>query len=205
MFERLLVRITHPLRAAPRPESQSRQGSLRAKPSYPSRCHFQRSKYKFNHWKHWKGKSDRNLECQALARGGIQRESLVVENIIIRFDQKFVKLLKSWCSGTEMQSSASGCIIFVAIIWHEKNLSGDCDHLCGRERWYCYREGGMSSSEKRQQCLPSSHEPPTHQPRTTSPTWERKTQSCQKYKKGPPMPSKRLKYVKPRSGESMLT
>ena len=39
---RLLVRITHPLRAAPRPESQSRQGSLGAKPSYPSRCHFQR-------------------------------------------------------------------------------------------------------------------------------------------------------------------
>ena len=67
----LLVRITHPLREAPRPESQSRQGSLRAKPSYPSQWYCQNIE-----------KSHQNLECPAPTRGDIQRESLVVVELV---------------------------------------------------------------------------------------------------------------------------
>lgn len=76
----LLVRITHPLREAPRPESQSRQGSLRAKPSYPSQWYLQifilQNQPKV-HLNIQKGKSHQNLECPAPAQGDIQRESLV--------------------------------------------------------------------------------------------------------------------------------
>ena len=50
-----------------------------------------------------------------------------------------------------------------------KRISVACGTGCDDRDDLLYQEGGMSSSERRQRCLPSSHETPTRRPRITSP------------------------------------
>ena len=174
----LLVRITHPLREAPRPESQSRQGSLRAKPSYPSQWYFQQiyTKSTKSSPKHRKVSPESGVSSTSSrwhskrepGGGGVSLGLSIGGSKIKELGQK----LLIWCAAAmkcrplhrNLHPSSWSLLSF-----DTKRISVACGTGCDDRDDLLYQEGGMSSSERRQHCLPSSHETPTRRPRITSP------------------------------------
>ena len=123
IFERLMVRTTHPLRAAPRPVSQSRQGSLRAKPSQTffldKMRYFPPTKSERSFTIYHKNDYEQKKIFTRIWRFQHQLEVTFKERSCGKKKKvlRKLKMINLMCAAsTKMHAFASTCIIFVALV-----------------------------------------------------------------------------------------